>query len=169
MENIIIEIGGKKYRQTFEEIVEEVPEQEKNHISGYERVAFNYDDYYYIASYGATEIATDCKNKVDNAFYETANYYTNSRIAEDNAKADSLMRKLRRFSAENLGWKIDWENYDTKKYYIYYDGDDVLWNLSYIVREPFQVYFYDVKIVEAAIKEFKEELEWFFTKYKWVL
>lgn len=167
MENII-EIGGKKYRQTLEEIVEETPKQEKNHISGYERVAFNYD-YYYINSYGAAEITTDCKNKIDNAFYETANYYTSGKIAEDSARADALMRKLRRFSAENFGWKIDWENYNTKKYYIYYDGNDVLWDLNYTVREPFQVYFYDVKTVKAAIKEFKEELEWFFNERKWVL
>ena len=38
----------------------------------------------------------------DSDEYQTANFYTDKKVAENNARADALMRKLRRFAAETM-------------------------------------------------------------------
>ena len=101
----------------------------------------------------------------DNDCYEVANYYSDETVAQNNIRADALMRKLRRFAVEHREKKIDWED-DSEKYCIYYNNYDntisVTW---YKVYQNFGVISFDSsKTAELAIEEFKDELIWYFTE-----
>lgn len=161
-----IMIDGKLYNLTP---VEE-KRVEENHNTGYERALYE-GYYYYIDSDSTVNIEAEFHNKMSNAFYKMANYYTRRAPAENNARADALMRKLRRYSAENDGWKIDWNDKISNKWRIHYDYDQkaLCTGSNIAFRIPFVVYFHSKEIAEAAIEEFKEELLWYFKEYKWVL
>lgn len=159
-----IMIDGKLYNLTP---VEE-KRVEENHVTGYERASYEWY-YYYIDSDSTVNIETEFHSKRDRVFYETANYYTRRAPAKDNARADTLMRKLRRYSVEHDGWKINWNDKKSKKWRIYYDYDlkEFFTEDNIAFRMPFTVYFHSKEIAEAAIEEFKGELLWYFTEYKW--
>lgn len=107
----------------------------------------------------------------DDAAYDTANYYSDENIAKNNARADNLMRQLRRFAAENNDSEIDWDNKNQKKYYISFSYKGNLLNciLSYSeansIRNVGTVYFSSLKVLDNAKDIFYDELMWYFTEY----
>lgn len=135
--------------------------------TGYERVSTGAD--YYCVGY-CNEVQTlpesDCILDCD--YYDSANYYSSKEIAENNARADRLMRQLRRFSVENRKLKPDWTNRENHKYRIAYDHSESIIKVGYaFVSESFGTIYFDSKeLAEQAIKEFKNELIWYFTEYK---
>lgn len=100
--------------------------------------------------------------------YDRGNYYSDKTIAENNARADILMRKLRRFAVEHRKWELNWTNNTQAKYFILYDYYENKLNCDYFYGERhFGVFYFDSKeTAEAAIEEFKDELIWYFTEYK---
>ena len=67
--------------------------------TGYERVDREKEMYYQHAD-GRASIGYDYYNKVADVYYNSANYYSSKAVAENNARADKLMRQLRRFAVE---------------------------------------------------------------------
>ena len=88
---IEIEISEEEYKKLQ-------PSKEKK--TGYERVLPD-NEFYYAASRGCIESGIDAYDYIDNEYYESANYYSSNVVAENNARADKLMRQLRRFSVEH--------------------------------------------------------------------
>lgn len=142
--------------------------------TGYEKVIFG--DTYYASD--NTALIKDNTNIVaeqyvgdyfDNARYDNADYYNDETLAKNIARADTLMRKLRRFAVENSGSfsKDEWEDVDISKYYFCYDYEDCNIIISYYNtgRDFGQVYFRSEEIAQKAIDTFKEDLEWCFTEY----
>jgi hypothetical protein len=135
--------------------------------TGYERVERN-EEYYYI----------DCDNDVnashegrlcgDKDSYENANYYSDYTIAENNARADKLMRQLRRFAVEHRDNKVDWTNANQRKYFIdYNNSNDELGAAYSVLHNYFGVIYFDTeKAAKLAIETFHDELIWYFTEYK---
>lgn len=134
--------------------------------TGYERVGDGHT-YSFVNSWNDV-LTMDDNGQDDDLRYETANYYSDRTIAENNARADALMRQLRRFAVENREQKVDWENDYQLKYSIYYDytsktlgiDSDSIYN-SYGI-----VYFDSETITKQAIDIFHDELIWYFTEYK---
>ena len=133
--------------------------------TGYEKKLFGC--FYSINS--INEIVTNTHSSTyDDEMYQTANYYSDKTIARNNARADALKRKLRRFAVEHRESELAWNNPSQNKWEIYY----------YYTRKELQVaaynncqsfgniYFDTAKTAEAAIEEFKDELIWYFTEYK---
>ena len=84
--------------------------------TGYELVG-NGHTYSFVSSYG--EVKTlDHQDQDDMNRFVDANYYSNCTVAENNARADRLMRQLRRFAVENRANDIDWGNAVTPKWFI---------------------------------------------------
>lgn len=167
-----VTIDGKEYEckkvVMDNDNVEIVLEESNKKKTGYERV--NIGDIYYSASMHAeirTE-STELSDKFSNGDYDDANYYSSDEIAQNNARADRLMRRLRRFSVENRKLKPDWTNEIDYKYCIAYDHSESIIKVGYaFVSESFGVIYFDSKeLAEQAIKEFKDELIWYFTEYK---
>ena len=155
---IEVEISEEEYKKLQ-------PSEEKK--TGYERVSES-DIYFYANSRGYVETGTEDYCSIDNEYYESANYYSDKTIAENNARADKLMRQLRRFSVEHREGGVNLNDTNTKQHCIYYDyGNNILWTAFTSCVKTFGVIYFDSKeTAQAAIDEFRDELIWYFTEYK---
>ena len=155
---IEIEISEEEYKKL------QLSEEKK---TGYERVPES-DIYFYANTKGDVETACEDCYDVDDEYYESANYYSDKTVAEDNARADSLMRQLRRFAVEHREYGVNFNNTNTEKHYIYYDyGNDELRTTYMFYAKHFGVIHFDSEeTANAAIDEFHDELIWYFTEYK---
>ena len=144
-------------------------EYKKLHPSetGYERVAES-DIYFYANTKGDVETACEDCYDVDDEYYESANYYSDKTVAENNARADKLMRQLRRFSVEHRECEVDFNSTETAKHYIYYDciHDELKTVFTFYAKTFGTILFGSEETAQAAIDEFRDELIWYFTEYK---
>ena len=135
--------------------------------TGYERV--DKDQTYYIQDLNKGIVWTsEYCNDDSNADYNTANYYSDKSVAKNNARADSLMRQLRRFAVEHRKYEIDWTNGQISKYYICVKNatNEIVYNCAYTVQGFNTIYFDTKETAELAINTFYNELVWYFTEYK---
>ena len=135
--------------------------------TGYERVDES-QKYWYQASSGNVERKSNMRDNVDAMYYSNANYYSDETIARNNARADNLMRQLRRFAVEHRKSEIDWNSEVQNKFSILYDYSD---NEVAVERDIYGryhgiVYFDSIEIARLAIETFHDELIWYFTEYK---
>ena len=99
--------------------------------------------------------------------YELANYFSDKKLAADICRAQTMWRKIARWQAENDA-PVDWRKKTTWKYFIIYDyscgilGDDIATNINY----GCPVYFSDKTKVDEAMDLFRDDLIWYFTKFK---
>lgn len=105
----------------------------------------------------------------DNNYYDVANYYSDRAIAENNARADKLMRQLRRFAVEHRKGKIDWQkDLSSRKWFIYYGygNGQLSCGFDQWIRTYSYTYFDSEDAARLAIETFHDELIWYFTEYK---
>lgn len=133
--------------------------------TGYERV--NEGGYYCIINNKSTlTFLPERVDEEDKMFYDSANYYESEFVAAQNARADTLMRQLRRFAVEHRVNKIDWEDEEQGKYYIWFDCDNLRIGSDVLFPEFGSIIFDSEKSCKQAIEAFKDELIWYFTEYK---
>ena len=135
--------------------------------TGYERVGIK-ERYYYdnMMPYRIESAEDSCD--LDDDSYKTANYYSSKEVAENNARADKLMRQLRRFAVEHRSNDFCW-NINDSKYLIYYDHyykQVSLCSGGQGHQVYGSIYFDTAEEARLAIKTFKDELIWYFTEYK---
>lgn len=166
--------NGKTIDMELTKEQEELINQNDKKRTGYEKVT--YGDTYYSSDNGGlsnddTNISMNdyVRDYIDNSKYENADYYNDKTLAKNLAKADTLMRKLRRFSVENGGSfsREEWANDDILKYYMVFNYDDNRIETDWIhdYKHLGQVYFRSGEIAQKAIDTFKEDLIWYFTEY----
>lgn len=135
--------------------------------TGYERVS--HDTFYYSVN-TKSELSwyKDCCDMCDNLLYNNANYYESEFVAAQNARADTLMRQLRRFAVEHRVNKINWEDHNQVKWSIAYGHakGDLIIDEAGSVHSHGVVYFDRLIDAEAAVETFRDELIWYFTEYK---
>ena len=133
--------------------------------TGYERA--HGEDYFYF-EYGGEAVRAKSCNDIDGNLYKSANYYSDEAVAENNARADELMRQLRRFAVEHRKSGLNWSDTTQRKYYIYYDRRDNKIDIGHVIfsRDFGSIYFDTEEAAEAALTTFKDELTWYFTEYK---
>ena len=155
---IEIEISEEEYKKLQ-------PSEEKK--TGYERVPKN-GKYFY--EFGKGDVESDIEDyyDIDNEYYESANYYSSETVAENNTRADKLMRQLRRFSVEHRGCGVNLNDVNTEKYYIYYDYVSNKFGVAFtFYARVFGVMYFDSEeTANAAIDAFRDELIWYFNEYK---
>ena len=134
--------------------------------TGYERVAYG-EIYYWEDCLDARE-EPETLDTVDDNAYDGANYYSDRAVAENNARADKLMRQLRRFAVEHRKYNLDWSNMACCKYFIYYDYTEQKLKTACKIRDRqlFNIYFDSDVVANAAIEAFHDELIWYFAEYK---
>lgn len=153
------------------EIEVEISEEEYKKLlpleTGYERVPES-DIYFYANTKGYVETACEDCYDVDDEYYESANYYSDKTVAKNNARADKLMRQLRRFSVEHREYGVNLDNANAKKYCIYYDYENDKLGRGLALCSKFfgTIYFDSEETAQAAIDEFRNELIWYFTEYR---
>lgn len=155
---IEVEISEEEYKKLQ-------PSEEKK--TGYERMPES-DIYYYANPKGDVDTTVEDCYDVDNECYESANYYSSETVAKNNARADKLMRQLRRFAVEHRGCGVNLNDINTKKYAIYYNYINKEIEIKYMVMTKAfgAIYFDSEETAQAAIDEFHDELIWYFTEYK---
>ena len=136
--------------------------------TGYERRDKLNMYYYYQDDNGNTEFEYDVRDVYDVARYNNANYYSDKTVAENNIRADKLLRQLRRFAVEHREREIDWNSKVQNKFSILYDYSD---NEIAVERDIYGryhgiVYFDSIETARLAIETFHDELIWYFTEYK---
>ena len=136
--------------------------EEKN---GYERVNIG-DIYYYTDIDGTVGDHMEDFDELDGDQYSAGNYYNNRKLAEDVARAETLMRRLKRFATYNS--RIDWAKPFQDKFRIIYD-----YRIAQLrvlqdsrTRPVGTVIFADENKAKEAIELYKEDLIWYFTEYK---
>lgn len=129
--------------------------------TGYEHVPFG-EIYWMDTKMGHVHHKNDEHNDEDKDMYNVANYYSSKIVAENNARADKLIRQLRRFAVEHR------ENDNpVEKYYIYYLKPSGILQLRRDSTNHFVCPWFDSLNAGArAIETFKDELIWYFTEYK---
>ena len=155
---IEIEISEEEYKKLQ-------PSEEKK--TGYERVPEG-DYFYYESCRGNAESSIDEYCYIDDEYYASAYYYSSKIVAENNARADKLMRQLRRFSVEHRECGVNLNDTNTEKYYIYYDYVSNKFGaaFTFYARVFGVMYFDSEETANAAIDKFRDELIWYFTEYK---
>lgn len=155
---IEIEISEEEYKKL------QSSEEKK---TGYERVTES-DIYFYTYPSGCVETTCETCYDIDDECYESANYYSDKTVAENNTRADNLMRQLRRFSVEHRKCEVNFNDIHAEKYYIYYDYSDDELGVSFVLctKNFGAIYFDSEETARAAIDEFHDELIWYFTEYK---
>ena len=141
-------------------LIRDARKEESKH-TGYEKA----DEYYYIGIDGDIHTSTfqdDC------GLYDNANYYSDINVARECARADALMRKLRRFAAEHDGCAAPGES-DT--WYITYYYPDESFEVKHAEYDcesftPGMVLFKSEKAAKDAIDAFADELYWYFNFYE---
>ena len=153
------------------EIEIEISEEEykKLHPSetGYERVAES-DIYFYANTKGDIETACEDCYDIDDEYYESANYYSDKTVAENNARADKLIRQLRRFAVQHREPGINFNNANTTKYYIIcdYENDELRATYTSYAKVFGAIYLDSREVANAVINKFHDELIWYFNEYK---
>lgn len=140
-------------------LIRDARKEEKVKHTGYEKSR----EYFYIGVNGDIRSISQ-----DNCgLYDCANYYSDINVARGCTRADTLMRKLRRFAAEHGGcigpngpnaWCITYDYGDESlgvKEHRYCD--------LYI---PGMILFESEQAAKDAINEFADELDWYFNYYE---
>ena len=155
---IEVEISEEEYKKL------QSSEEKK---TGYERVSES-DIYFYTYPSGCVETTCETCYDIDDECYESANYYSDKTVAENNTRADKLMRQLRRFAVEHRECEVNFNDTNTGKYYVYYDykNDELGVSLVFFSKSFGAIYFDSEEAVNAAVVEFHDELIWYFTEYK---
>lgn len=106
---------------------------------------------------------------VDHERFDSGNCFTSKELAENIARYTSLDRRIRRRIAE-ICEPVDWNNTDQSKYCIHgYHHPNKMFELGV---EQYAQYHYGLWACDSSthaeqiIKEFKDELTWYFTKFK---
>ena len=135
--------------------------------TGYERVELD-ERFYSVRADNSIFVPFDGRFLECDAYYDTANYYSSQTVAENNARADELMRQLRRFAVEHRKSGLNWSDTAQRKYYIYYNRRDNKFDIDYVLAyKNFGAIYFDTKeVAESALSTFKDELTWYFTEYK---
>jgi hypothetical protein len=136
--------------------------------NGYER-AKTEEKYYYVSDYAdGVCSATEMHDGYSDFLYQNGNYYTDKKLAEDNARADRLMRQLRRFSAEYQLKPINWLDNEQVKFHISYNYKlGLCIDSNKTPQKSFGVIYFDsYETAKLAKEKFCKELIWYFTEYE---
>lgn len=142
-------------------------ETKKIKKNGYERVELK-SQYYYVDKYG--DILDRYKGNVhdDDLLVFVGNCYSNPTVAKNNARADKLMRQLRRCAVEHRKDKLNWKDDNQAKYVIVYihDSNRLYPEDVYTDQDFGAIYFDSAEAACFAIDTFHDDLIWYFTEYK---
>ncbi len=143
-------------KDSYEKYIEPKP------LTGWERVDRKMYNVILVNDLGES---MECGQFKDDMYYKQANYFSTKEKAEEINFKQTLFRKLQRFSDENGGNEIDWNNGLRSKYGILfsYRNGKLIVDSFLKARECGQVYFASREIAEKAIELFHDELIKYFT------
>ena len=164
-EKIRFTVDGNEYEMSLDEIEKYAAPETEIPKTGYERVEMGVR--YYVSEKEEVAYYAEIGDNVDDSAYQRRDYYSDMDLAVNCVRADTLLRKIRRWQAENDD-KVDFGDPFTSKWQIVYDSenDDIFVFPVSVAKFLGGIYFTSrSKAIEAA-DEFKDELKWYFTEYR---
>lgn len=154
--------NGKAIKLELTEEQIKILEQADKKKTGWERANYK-EEYYNEYIFPLIEVGA----YADDLKFKEAKYFSDRILAENICRAQNLQRKLWRRSAE-LCENMDWNNPNKSKWYIWYDCEqkEISLGISLKGYEFGQVYFDTKEHTTQVIKEFHNELIWYFTEFK---
>lgn len=131
-------------------------------LTGWERVDQGAETYF-IGIYQGVDSEFDWHDEIDARCFDEANYFSTREKAEEINFKQTLFRKLQRFSDENGGNEIDWNNGAQAKYCIAYHHGRICVDCCWLSRVFGQVYFISEEVANKAIELFHDDLVKYFT------
>ena len=162
-------VGGKEIEMDIEVSEDELTKLSPFKVETKKDTGYGYGHHnqlhYNVINDGSVQVITneDHMHYLDKA----CNLYHDAKLAEDDARADLLMRKLRRFAAEHSQKKIDWHEPKAPKYIIQYHNETGhLYVADWYNTKVFSSIYFDAKeTAQLTIDKFYDELIWYFTEY----
>lgn len=134
--------------------------------TGYERVELN-EYYYYVDCAGKICEVKKYTTDSDDMFHAADNCYSDRKVAENNARADKLMRHLRRFAVKHRDKDVNWRtNYNLFEVWYDYQTYKIKIEEVWSERSFGSIVFDSEETAQLAIDTFRDELIWYFTEYK---
>lgn len=133
--------------------------------TGYERVELD-ERFYSVRADNSIFAPLDDHFLEHDACYDTANYYSSQTVAENNARADELMRQLRRFAVEHRVSNVSRNECMYSITYCIFNEDVKLKPNKMINCHYMDIWFDTEDVAWQAINMFYNELIWYFTEYK---
>lgn len=166
---VTISANGKNIKAEISEeqakilgLVEDKPK------TGYESLGTG--ETYYLVDVDDEITTMKYDSRLDRDCYDVGNYYSDKVIAENNARADRLLRQLRQWQALNdKSISVeDWEDHGKNKWCIIYGyGLEKLYvDYFHCIRLHNVIYFTTREKAEEAIEVFRDELIWYFVEYQ---
>lgn len=123
-----------------------------------------FEVYYSIVRKNA-EAFTYADDDFDKYSLSIGSYFKTEKQAERALFEQNLRLKLRKFAEDNND-KIDWDNVNQEKYYVFFNTIKNTINTTrlYYQRDFSQIYFSSKETAEKAIEQFKDELIKYFTE-----
>ena len=115
--------------------------------------------YYLINAQGGVAEEPETNDSFDRQAYQAANYFSTKEKAEEINLKQTLFRKLQRFSDENGGNEIDWNDVTQGKFYLWYHAEQrqIKVDRTLTIRAFGQVYFRSEEVAQRAIETFQED------------
>lgn len=160
MKGTLILESGEKISVDYDE--EDFP-ADKKRLTGMEMVKKN-NTYYFISGEGRAYESCDLKSGTDKKRYEAANYYSDKKLCEADARADTLMRKIRKYAREHNNFKT-MNDVSVRVFYDFHYG----LGISNCKDENYVTAFHDFVFDESTalevIDKYKKDLLWYFEEY----
>lgn len=152
-EEFLFNINGE-----FEEYIE------PKSLTGWERVRRS-NAFFVVNDESKISLWMEYEGKLEDYNYEKANYFSTKEHAEEINFKQTLFRKLQRFSDENGGTEIDWNDEDQTKFSIKYShySSKLSIDCYNTVQQFGQVYFASKEVARKAIELFHDDLIKYFT------
>ena len=147
MEPQFVELNGKKYKVTYEEIKESEPISKPHREKG---------QYYWMVDVTGTPFKfTDYFSEADDRLFEIGNYFLTKEDAECVAKRVNLFRKMLRFSSMNGLRNLTKRN---DRYFLTINNGEVHCAVEpYYIRKRDCVYFASDEVARRAKELFGKE------------
>lgn len=142
----------------FEEYIE------PKSLTGWERTRRS-NAFFVVNDESKISLWMEYEGKLEDYNYEKANYFSTKEHAEEINFKQTLFRQLQRFSDENGGTEIDWNDEDQTKFSIKYShwSSKLSIDCYNTVQQFGQVYFASKEVARKAIELFHDDLIKYFT------
>lgn len=141
----------------------EYEEYKPKPVTGWERSNVG-ESFYVIGRFGKDQ-DTEMILNIDNKVYDNANYFSTEEKAKEIDFKQTVFRKLQRFSDENGGDKIDWNDPTQLKWAIRYDvsAKNLVVDFVSYTNHFGQVHFVSEEVGRRALEKFRDDLITYFT------
>ena len=133
----------------------------KKRLTGMEKIRKK-GIYYYISGEGTSCESCNLESNTDKRRYETANYYSDKGLCDVDSRADTLMRKIRKYAREHNDFKTT-NDVPVCIFYNFHYGLGISNYESYMTT--FHNFIFTESTALEIIDKYGKDLLWYFEEY----